>query len=479
MPFQTTQEIFRDIFGTGKSDKTVVDRFFQELADYLDQLPGITEATQLAGWIRNGNEMDCFYCRSDLTDDMTDYMMERAIPFVSIMDPTGHMGYVIRSCDTDRVGEARDYVLESRARYCHILTGEELKEKMAATKDRDKNILFITDLSPEEADVLRAYCEDRLNDNDIGIDEMEDGTFTFSFIAKKALKKKREYDQSLALVLVEAMLAVHGPNRDHIQRQARNHIALENAIGKRFRKPGIDLNSTPAWVLGKDNQYMRIDATGFEYGRAVDDDGDIRLVEEFSGDVSMSDFDAQINSYLARFRDGTYTYDINDAYRHLSDPAHSRLVDRTTSDDRVLARFVRSLVSAVDIAVSRKIANDPIMQMRERWDEKFSHYVHSAESLVGGIMSAPNPMGTGPEAPVVKGFSPAQVEEVQKILDFYDMDLNYYSEGISRLRYIDTYLDRPHVHRVSETELDSKLNNKTIRDDRGNVIRNSGRDRGA
>lgn len=473
MAFRTSEEIFQSIFGSGKKNKTLADEFFLELVKYLDNVSDqYQEAGKLSSWIRNGNEMLCFHCRADLVEDMSDRFKDDAIPFITVMDPAGHVVYMIRSCDAESADAIRDAILEAKAKYCTITTGEELKKKIAETKDKDKDILYIGGLSPEEADVLREYCEEELDNNDIGIDEMEDGTYTFSFIGKKALRTQPGQEKNLAYVTLRAMLAIHGPNRLNVERMARNRASLENAVGRRFRKQGVNLNRTPAWVVGRDNQYIKVDETGFEYGRAVLNKGDVELREEFTADVSMPDYDAQLNSYLTRMRDGTYTYDVNEAYQHFLDPSSSTLVVQTTRDDRILKKMEQDLATAIHEVVTRKNANDHVMQTSERWNEKFDRSLQVAASLMTGIIY-PDKSREGEEIRVT-GFSREDVAHVTDVLQNYDVGMGYYEEAADRLHSLDTYIDRPTFTRFSRDDLEDRLQTRT--EDGRDERRPAGRD---
>lgn len=454
--------MFREIFGTGKKDKTLVERFFYELADYLDTAQDIVEAKKLADWIRNGNKMSCFSCRSDLADDMSWQLVSDNIPFVVVTEKTGRTGFAIRECDAKKTGKARDAVLEAKARYCRITTGEGLKEIMSQTKDRDKEVLYISGLTAEETDLLRAKCEETLDGNDIGIDEMEDGTFTFSFIGKKALKHNGRDGMNLARALLEAMMAANGPNRVKNQRMARNRIALEQAAGRRFRKNGIDLDVTPAWVMGKDSQYMRIDSTGFEHGRAVTDEyGDTHLIEEYTGDVSMPDYDAQLVSHLAHFTDGAYTYDANAALRHYAAPDKSTAVIRSDKNDRIISHAERDIVSAIDGAVLRKAQKDPISQMRGRWGEKLENYIKNATRLLDAVVYPETALPSNEQNATqerINGFLRADMTQLQNVIAAYDVDMQLYANAMERIQEIDIRTDEPMFARYDRSELETRLN---------------------
>ena len=470
MAFKTSESVFRSIFGEGKAEKTLIDKFFYQLSTYLSQLGNdYQEAQKLADWIKNGNEMMCFECRADVVDEISDYFKDNAIPFIAITEPSGHLGYIIRACDEKKAGEARDAVLEERAKHCTILTMTELKDKISGLKTKDKNILYISDLTAEEADILREYCEQELNDNDIGIDEMEDGKYTFSFIGKKALQTKRRGDKNLPFVVLEAMMAAYGPNSAKVLRKARNHIALENAIGKRFKQEGINLNRTPAWVVCRDNQYMRIDETGFEYGRAVFENGDLNFKEEFTADVSMPDYDAQMNSYLMRMRDAAYTYNITDAYQHLCYPEESTLVERTTSADKIIRKFEHTLAQQIMISTERKCMNEPIMQMNERWDEKFNNIMRNASFFMTCAMEPEKIKQEIHDEMRKAEFSDSQIINIVQVLDEYGgMEMRDYQNAIDRIEDFETYSDKPTFDRINHYELDNKLHQRGNREEKDN-----------
>ena len=380
MAFKTSYEMFQRVFMASEEDKELIEDFFDSALAYLEQRKAINEASLLYEWIKEGKAVHGFICRQDIVRDTADMLMGEKIPFLCVMDEYGDVGFLIRSCDKDKIGEVRDSVLSKRAKYCKIVSSEELKNNILKSGGNDKSIIFLTGLSEEQIDIMKQLCNENLDGDEIGIDVMNDGTYTLSLYGKQSMKKKNDL-LSLNQIFALMMLRVNGPNAEKNKKIARNQTDFRRLFSKNFIRSNVDLRRTPAWIVGRGKHYLRINGEGFEFGVAVESDNGINLVEQYAMDTSAPDYQNLLNSYLARITDKAVTYDQKQAMAHLSGKETSLDVSRT-KDDRILDKFELNLIAKADEIVMKKIETDPIMTMPGRWDEKFYHYMNEMSSLM-------------------------------------------------------------------------------------------------
>lgn len=443
MAFSTSTELFQSVFMPSEPEDENTSVFFQAVLRYLAErieLYDIEEAVLLYEWISAGNPMKGFMCRIDLVQDVADDFMTEGIPFLCIEEPYGNVGFLIRACDADKSNKIKQGVLDKRAKFCEVISSDELVNRTIKSSEADKNILYITNLSAEQIEILQQLCEENIDETEVGIDEMNDGTFMFSFSGKHAMKKTGKRLASLNQIFALMMLQSLGLNSDVNKRIARNELAVNKAIIKGFARPGIDLRKSPAWVVGRGRHYMRLNGSGFEYGVAVPkDNGQVTLEEQYSVDGSTPDYEMQLNSYLARIDDKTFTYDMRQAIRHL-EGRESSLNFSKSRDDRIIESFERELVEKADIMVMEKIRSDPVMTMDERWDEKFEHYLGEMAELIDGAR-----MDEVPD-----GYTRDEINELKQVGDDHGISLEAYLPAISGMRHIETTLSRARLPEIKD-----------------------------
>ena len=429
MAFKTSTEAFQSVF-MHAGEEEVINDFFDILKKYLRSRIKYTEAKLLYEWIESGKSLYGFLCRQDLVRDMADSMINESIPFLCVTEPRGDVGFLIRSCDTAGVEPLKKNVLNNKAKYCEMMTSDELKKRIMQEHSDDKNILYLSGLSNEQAAIMQEICDEELDDI-AAMDRMKDGTYTFSFYGKRTFEKK--INQIIALMLMRSMGFFSKEN----QRLARNKRLLDIAVAKGFNKKGVKLDKTPAWVVGRGNHYMKFDGNGFEYGVAVSEGG-FHLEEQYSVDISTPDYQQQMNSYLARISDKTFTYDTNQAIKHLQ-TKNANLNYSVSNDQKLVRMFEKEIVAKADEMVSERLMENSTMQTPAIWNIKLNLYMGEMAKLLDGAR-----MDALPE-----GYRKSQIEELQKICENYGLvsidpktntkkyGLESYLPALSKMRHME------------------------------------------
>ena len=444
MAFKTSTEAFQSVFMHTGEDEFIND-FFDVLKKYLRSRIKYKEAKLLYDWIESGKSIYGFLCRQDLVRDMADSLIDENIPFLCVTEPRGDVGFLIRSCDTAGVEPLKKNVLNNKAKYCEMVTSEELKKRIMQERSDDKNILYLSGLSSEQVAIMQEVCDEELDDT-VAIDRMKDGTYTFSFYGKRTFEKK--INQVIVLMLMRSMGFFSKEN----QRLARNKRLLDVAVAKGFEKKGVKLDKTPAWIVGKGNHYMKFDGNGFEYGVAVSEGG-FHLEEQYSVDISTPDYQQQMNSYLARIADKTFTYDTNQAIKHLQ-TRNANLNYSVTNDQKLVRMFEKEIVAKADEMVSERLMENATMQTPAIWNIKLNLYMSEMAKLLDGAR-----MDSLPE-----GYRKSQIEELQKICENYGLvatdpetnrkkyALESYLPALSQMRHLELTIVQTTPKRVKDIQ---------------------------
>lgn len=350
MSFYTSTKNFQNAFVGYNPDEELTRNFYLGVLRYLNKRrTKLQDAAILYDWIIGGNPMLGFMCSPEYVQYMTKALIIRHIPFVCVSEPRGDIGFLIRDMDGENADEAKRSVLDQAARYCRIVDYNQLKEDILLSENPDKEMIHINLLTAEQADILVQLLETYTDGLEVALDEMEDGTWMFSFFGGLVHPKKQKKSIPMGQLLVLLMLRSEGYYADQHNRAARNHAAFEKAVACEFRGEDgkIDLRVTPAWVVGSGQHYVCIDGNGFEYGVAVRNAGEITLEAQYRTDSMSPAYQNDLYSYLARICDPAVTYNQQQAVRHLSGMDSGLRYDLPT-DARIVSHCEEEAVEIVN-----------------------------------------------------------------------------------------------------------------------------------
>lgn len=477
MSFSTSTEKFMNVFMTTNPDEELTKEFFDGVLQYLDKRRQLTkEAGRLYDWIKEGNPMTGFLCGTDVRHDIADEMVETELPFLCITEPHGESGFLIRACDDKKADDIKDKVLDNRSRYCKIVTSEELKTDVIKAKEADKNVIHINHLSSEQAEILRDLCEENLDETEVGIDEMEDGTYMFTFYGKLGIPKRRGSSMGISELFVLLMLMSKGFQSDINQRIARNKRNFDLALARGFqiankvagREEKINLRNTPAWVVGRGPHYICLNGSGFEFGIAIAEGSDVRLEEIYSVDANSPEYDAELVSYMARINDKTFTYNQKQALKHLSGK-EAGLTYTRSSDNKIVNSVNHKMANKINEIVMAKLEADPVMIMNGHWDKKFDLYMQEAATLIDGARILLNEVARqvvltgkseeevyeelitkGNVERVPEGYTLDDFKELIEIPQTHGLKLEAYVPAISAMRHIEKTMVKAQVPQIKD-----------------------------
>ena len=415
--FSTSTEKFQNIFMPGEPNADMTESFYRGVLEYLSaRADSILEARLLYEWIRDGKPMLGFLCATECVRSVADELILREVPFLCITEPYGEVGFLIRAYDGDTADAVKEEVLEVKARYCKITTADELKADLMKSRQTDKQVVHVNRLTLEQIEMLRQLCEENIDGAEIGIDEMEDGTYMFTFHGRQGVSKKGRELTSMNQIYLLMMLKTGGLDGEFNCRSAVNRRATELAAARGFAKPGVDLRLTPAWVVGRGKHYLKVSDSGFEFGVAVNENGRVTLEEQYSMDGNAPDYEDQLNSFMSRIEDPAVTYNSAQAFSHL-EGKDAGLSFTPSRDSRIIARTDRDMVSVINRVVMSKIRTSPVMVSEGKWDQKFDLYMKEAASYMNGarlIMDFRNEHdGQDPER-VPDGYAREEYDELIK-----------------------------------------------------------------
>ena len=197
---------------------------------------------------------------------------------------------------------------------------------------------------------------------------------------------------------------------------------------------------------------MKFDGNGFEYGVAVSEGG-FHLEEQYSVDISTPDYQQQMNSYLARIADKTFTYDTNQAIKHLQ-TRNANLNYSVTNDQKLVRMFEKEIVAKADEMVSERLMENATMQTPAIWNIKLNLYMSEMAKLLDGAR-----MDSLPE-----GYRKSQIEELQKICENYGLvatdpetnrkkyALESYLPALSQMRHLELTIVQTTPKRVKDIQ---------------------------
>ena len=274
MAFRVTNRAFEEAFGLqtkkeetvkAKNAQEIIQNFLKELQTYLRGQKRNPAAIAIYDWLRRGGIISSFTCRADMVEAMERELRKQNVPYVLVQEAQGDYGFLIRAKDKGKEKKIARHVLRRSADYCTVVSGEEAGEAYLKSKELDKTMLAIGNLSEEEVIHLEGKCNEVLAGEVIGVDKMEDGTYMMSFHGPTAVDWRR--NNPFPLALAQTVMRMNGASKAESKQEARYQKAYRKAKGEGFPDKNGE-NKNPVWVVGHQNKYVKRTARGFELGHA-------------------------------------------------------------------------------------------------------------------------------------------------------------------------------------------------------------------
>ena len=247
-----------------------------------------------------------------------------------------------------------------------------------------------------------------------------------------------------------------------------NKIGFEILQSSGFHHRMINLHKSPLWIVGEGNQYMRMDASGFEVGRFARENGGPKLFENMKLDSYVPDYEEHLNSYLSGFVNPTCTTDVHEFMAHLQHTgADDPLEFKLTPKQMAIARGNKELASVLGEIVTRKIRNDSLMLADQHWDEKFLHFQQEAGVVMEAVLSGKVP----------PGYDKDDIKDLVNVCQKYDLDIPKLTDAASYMRSADAHSIIAHPERIESLEkrIQQELEGRGRDDDRESRGRGRGR----
>ena len=277
--------------------KNMTRIFLQRLRVYLERHKDLFPYSELLKAFGGKMNLAVFACREDVADDMYMALLVQQIPCLRVATTNGRTGFVIPGETVEKVISAQDMVLKEKAAATrhNIMTGQQL---LSGHLDPDKrNVTVISKLSKIEAYHLMKLAHDKLLLQNCAIDEMMDGSYTFSLYQEDTLKSHNKV--TLAQIYLQMQLDLLGPYGDIIVEKTNRTIEMDQFIGSDFNIKKYN-NGNKVAILGDKNNYMIIEEKRFEYGYIKEKDGEKIFVKVVEADRSLHDYPDRLRTCAMR-----------------------------------------------------------------------------------------------------------------------------------------------------------------------------------
>lgn len=414
MSLLTAQANFKKAFID--EDSCLTDKFIKQIKKYVSQRKDVARHADIYQCLEEGKPLAAFSCRNDLCDELVLEMLQREIPFVLVCNRKGDYGFIICSTDRALANEALKAVLKKQGVYCGIVTGDELITIVQKIKSNDKGLIAINGMSFEELKMLEKLCRRKGFLEHIAEDKMSNGKYRFMVYGRQALT-----EQNFPAILFELAMMLEGPNSKIYKNRIEKELRVKDLINHDFKRAqGIE---KPIYIVGNNNQYMKIEQNSFEYGNAIKHKDGIEFLVKYTGDKDSPGFHTQENNYFSRITDPSYTTDYNEVIKHFERNNTRDSLDfgmNPAEKNRYFGEKI--LISSVLSVVFRNAIHDDIMNVSERWMEKTSHLTFEAGKVLNGLIYDEVPTG----------YSKIDMKEIMPVISEYGMELKNY-RGVADL----------------------------------------------
>lgn len=429
MPFTISNKAFDDIFKDEKAKKKLADQFRADMTAYLKTQKS-RSAGRLLQHLLSGGEMVAFQCREDMVPPMIDGLRRRDVPFLMVNAKNGNRGFVIRDTDRSLQRKAAKTLIKEEAMFCRITTSEIAKNTYMRSNEPDKTMIEICGLTKEEMMYLKEACNKALAGEVVGIDRMEDGTYTFWCHGMSALKPHARY---FPQAVSEAFLVVNGNEKDRVKQRLSDMQEYADLKAKGFIA-GNDDSRQDIWVVGDGNRFVKVTDDHFELGHAEEIRDDVALETDMSVPESDKDYNRRLNSALCNVLNKKCLFTEEDAIEHFR-TKRPYFMSMTHAGEKVL-------IDQANEMIRRKILKDSIMHMEGRWQHKLIHY----QKEMGKLLIATR------DKKVPKGYNKEQILQLRKVCRTFHLDLAKLTPVIEKVMSLEVYARDPGKDRIKDVD---------------------------
>lgn len=370
-------------------EKSFTEEFIVELRTYLKTKNRNRHRLLLEALDKN-KPISSFQLRGDVVDDLCTEFLIREIPFVLIMNVMGEYGMIIRSSDRNSAINIINLILKKKSTYMRVMTGAELINYVTEN-EKDKNLVAVNNLTLAEIRMLEELCRSHGDLTEVSEDMMSNKKYRFMVPAQKAGRTS-----NFAATLFEMNVMSSGSNKEVNLRRSQNTISYQDI---RFSNFGRAAGLTGAlYVVGANNQYVKIEQEGFEYGHAALRDGYVRLIPQVYKDMSEIGFKEYEDSYLNRISQPAITKDIGQVTEHFSgmlkrSDQRDSLSFGYTADEKNTHFGEKTLIRSITDVVMRKVEHDDIMNVSGKELHKIGYVTNEMGSVLNGLIAGEIPRG--------------------------------------------------------------------------------------
>ena len=428
MTFNVSNKAFEEAFGSKltnsknkpgpKESQEIVQEFLKDLQAYLKTQFNNPSAIAMHDWLKRGGKISSFTCRADVIENLEKGLKENNIPYILVQESKGDFGFLIRNKDKEKEKVIAREALKSAGNYCRVMTGKEAGEEYLQSKEKDKTMVAITNLSLEEITCLEDLCNTALPGEVIGIDKMEDGTFTLSCHGPTAIDWRR--NNLFPLALSSAVVKMNGSTAKESRKETKLNIEYREAKIQGFPDKNGE-NKKPVWVVGHQNKYVKRTSRGFELGHAEELGDKIILESDLKVDILDDRYTERLNSALSKITGHRCLYTLPDviAYFKTRKPNY-----KNTNLEAEMA-----LLNEVNKVVGSKIKLDSISSKEGSWDYKLKHYQSEISKVLAGIRDGKIP----------RGYSKNQMIALINLQQTLQVDANKLTPSINKLVEVGVY----------------------------------------
>lgn len=432
MSFNVSNEAFLEAFGQPDKKGKVTEKFLEMLKKYLRTQKG-TSAGKMRAWIGKGGGLCAFTCRADAVRPLSDDLTAHRIPYILVEEAMGDIGFLIRDTDIKKVKEAITRTLRMLSHYCRVTSCEKAGMAYLKQKVSDKEMLYVSGLSREEAVFIGEESGRALPDETIGIDRMADGTWMVACHGKTAVNGKPG-KENFGSTVAMAMVAMNSETKAGMRKKAAQKADYNEKRAAGFPDRNGKLDGQPVWVVGASNRFVKRTASGFELGHAVEIDESIVLENDLRVNNDDPRYYTRLNSALAKVCGNMCLYSLQEVIRYFKSGRKFDRGSKTTGQ--------KDLILRADAMITKKVMGDSITHMDGRWNHKFRHYQHEMGRLLIGVRDGKIP----------KGYTRQDILELREIAAAFSLDVKSMTPAISKIMNLEIMSREAGPQRINNVE---------------------------
>lgn len=378
MPFKISNNSYTEYF---EQKKQITPLFYRAVLKFLKAHPREHNCRELYEHMEMGGKLALFRCRADYYSKMEKKLECYNIAFLKTIARDGRTGFVIADKDIEKTKDQIEAVLKDASQHTNLVLIDEIGGKKSIKKGHSEQIVIFSNLSKEKALRFKREIIEKMKLQEIGFEEMKDGTFRIG-IYDEDMSVKTDTGFTIRKLMLMTNFLFASSFRDAARkREEKTYEFKKQMLWGREHKE--ELRQHPLYIIGKFGEFLQMDGQSLSVGRIyVEEDGNVKIINEskiYENDHNYEELKAE---YIASLVEPQATFTPSEAVHMARENAAAI---RLPMQDEQAMESIEKVVDKIDFMITERMAYDRDLSQIEDPGLDMAAYKNQVTDVVEAI----------------------------------------------------------------------------------------------